>query len=91
MTAKEKAEELVDTYRNAIMSFLSDNMKHQNAKTCAIITVDKIINELKEICEYKSYDPFEAPVFQLEYYKEVKAELLKDHWSTTSGVYQGPN
>jgi hypothetical protein len=43
MTPKEKAQELIDKYRNSIMSFLSDNMKHQNAKKCALIAVDEII------------------------------------------------
>lgn len=43
MTPKEKAVELVDKYRNTIMSFLSDNMKDMNAKNCALIAVDEII------------------------------------------------
>ena len=43
MTPKEKAQELIDKYRNSIMSFLSDNMKYQNAIKCALIAVDEII------------------------------------------------
>ena len=82
MTAKQKAEELVDTYRNAIISFLSDNMKHQNAKTCAIITVNKILEAL-ELAKISSFDGWGK-----EEWEEVKVELLKDHWSTTSGIYQ---
>ena len=46
MTPKEKAEELVDKYFNEIMSFLSDNMKKNNAKKCAMIVVDEIIDTL---------------------------------------------
>lgn len=45
MTPKEKAEELVTKYRDAIISFLSDSMKDANAKRCALIAVDEILNE----------------------------------------------
>ena len=44
MTAKEKAQELVDKFRNEITSFLGDNMKKINAKKCALIAVDEILN-----------------------------------------------
>ena len=46
MTPKQKAEQLVDKYFNEIMSFLSDNMKKNNAKKCALIAVDEIIEVL---------------------------------------------
>jgi hypothetical protein len=44
MTPKEKAEELVDKFRNEITSFLGDNMKKINAKKCALVAVDEILN-----------------------------------------------
>ena len=44
MTAKEKAQELVDKFRNEITSFLGDNMKKINAKKCALVAVDEILN-----------------------------------------------
>ena len=44
MTPQEKAQELVDKFRNEITSFLSDNMKKINAKKCALIAVDEILN-----------------------------------------------
>lgn len=44
MTPKEKAQELVDKFRNEITSFLGDNMKKINAKKCALIAVDEILN-----------------------------------------------
>jgi hypothetical protein len=44
MTPKEKAEELVDKFRNEITSFLGDNMKKINAKQCALVAVDEILN-----------------------------------------------
>ena len=63
MTAKEKANELVDKYRNTIMSFLSDNMKDMNAKKCALIAVDLLVKET---------DWTEA-----SYWQEVKQEIEK--------------
>tara|TARA_R110000868_G_scaffold94744_1_gene261133 strand:+ start:154 stop:366 length:213 start_codon:yes stop_codon:yes gene_type:complete len=44
MTPKEKAEELIDKFRNEITSFLGDNMKKINAKKCALVAVDEILN-----------------------------------------------
>jgi len=44
MTPKDKAQELVDKFRNEITSFLGDNMKKINAKKCALIAVDEILN-----------------------------------------------
>ena len=44
MTPKEKAQELVDKFRTEITSFLGDNMKKINAKKCALIAVDEILN-----------------------------------------------
>ena len=61
MNSKEKALELVDKYRNTIMSFLNDNMKDMNAKKCALITVD----EISEHC-YEVMKPF---------WEEVKQEI----------------
>ena len=45
MTPKEKAEELIDKFRNEITSFLGDNMKKINAKKCALVAVDEILND----------------------------------------------
>jgi hypothetical protein len=61
MNSKEKAEELVDKYRNSIMSFLSDNMKDMNAKQCALIAVDEILQHCYEVMK-----PF---------WQEVKQEI----------------
>ena len=44
MTAKEKAQELVDKFRTEILSFLGDRIKDQNAKRCALVAVDEILN-----------------------------------------------
>lgn len=39
MTPKQYAEELVEDYYSTIMSFLSDNMRWENAKKGALIAV----------------------------------------------------
>ena len=44
MTPKEKAEELFNKFRTEILSFLGDKMKDKNAKRCALIAVDEILN-----------------------------------------------
>ena len=46
VTPKEKAKELIDVFRNSIMSFLSDRMKDENSKQCALIAVNEIIHSM---------------------------------------------
>jgi hypothetical protein len=41
--SKVKAIELVDKFRNEIMSFLSDKQKDENAKKCAIIACEEVL------------------------------------------------
>jgi hypothetical protein len=65
-TAKEKAQELVDNHRNTIVSFLSDSMKHENAKKCALITVTELKNNL---CPYCNPDK--------SYYEQLYVEIEK--------------
>ena len=61
MTPKEKADQLVNVYYNSIMSFLTNNMKLENAKKCALIAVDEIAKET----DWREYD----------YWQEVKQEI----------------
>jgi hypothetical protein len=73
MTPKEKAIELIDKYNNSIMSFLSDNMKYQNAIKCALIAVDEILKNFGTLTEGQTfYTEYRA----VKYYQEVKQELL---------------
>ena len=44
MTPEEKAKELFNKFRTEILSFLGDKMKDKNAKRCALIAVDEILN-----------------------------------------------
>jgi len=70
MTPEKKAEELVESYYSTIMSFLSDNMKWENSKKCALITVDEILNVVKEYT-------IEPIIFDINYWQEVKKEIEK--------------
>ncbi len=70
MTPEKKAEELVESYYSTIMSFLSDNMKWENSKKCALITVDEILNVIKEYT-------IEPIIFDIDYWQEVKKEIEK--------------
>lgn len=69
MTPKEKAEDLVDKYRDTIISFLSDNMKDMNAKRCALIAVDEILKDREVIDGMR--------VINDPYWLEVKQEIEK--------------
>ena len=66
LTPKEKASELVDTFRNYIISFLSDTMKDKNAKTASLIAVEEIINALRNINE------IDETVFWLDIKQEIE-------------------
>ena len=70
MTPKEKAQELVDKFRNEITSFLGDNMKKINAKKCALIAVDEILFLLEFNLDFRMER-------SITYYLEVKKEIQK--------------
>lgn len=46
MTAKEKANELVDKYMPFVEAF-SFNQQEDNAKQCALIAVDEVIKHIR--------------------------------------------
>jgi hypothetical protein len=72
MTPKEKAEELMLKYYSLIqMGTVSF------AKQCALIAVDQVIEMLDVVCKSKSYDPFEAPTYDLKEWKQIKEEIEK--------------
>jgi len=60
MTPKEKAKELVKEY--------SWNSDKSDAKQCALICVDEIIESIRHIIGEK---------LRVEYYLEVKQEIIK--------------
>ena len=86
MTAKEKAEELIDKFRNEITSFLGDNMKKINAKKCALVAVDEIINSSPLEPNFADWDDcggehryfYDAQkTHALHFWQEVKKEIEK--------------
>jgi hypothetical protein len=66
MTPKEKAEQLIDSFRNEILSFLGDNTKQRNAVKCALIAVREIQNINSVDKDYKLCN----------YWIDVERELL---------------
>ena len=75
MKAKEKAKELVDRFMNIqdSIGFNSHNLIYlKEAKQCALICVDEIIKEIKEI-------QFNEDIFLedtvISYWQEVKQEI----------------
>ena len=72
MTPKERADQLVNVYYNSIMSFLTNNMKLENAKKCALIAVDQIILEQCKSSELKDARYQDE---RLNYWNEVKQEI----------------
>lgn len=93
MSPKQKAEELVEDYYSTIMSFLSDNMKWENAKKGALIAVKhmKSIFDGLHKPEYCAFDAVGERKFtfegehpdhmtgydMLEYLEQVEQEIQK--------------
>jgi len=64
MTPKEKAEELIDKF----LEFTAiGNFPSINAKECALIAVDEVLNNI-ELINNK---------YQINYWREVKQEIEK--------------
>ena len=74
MTPKEKAKELVDKFKHKGIE-LGESHSQLLAEANALIAVNEGINILDEICESSGYDPFESPLYDLKYWKEVKQEI----------------
>jgi hypothetical protein len=64
MTAKEKAEELVNKFYNEVRYY-------QRAKQCALIAVDEVVQQLTPIEKAPNNK------FAFQYWQEVKQELEK--------------
>jgi len=76
MTPQEKANKLVDVYYDSIMSFLTNNMKLENAKKCALIAVDEIMEFMRMDDEYTE-TASNANSKWVNYWIEVKQEIKK--------------
>ena len=82
MKAKEKAKELVDRFYkvltkgyagNDLAQIFADSMWYEEAKQCALICVDEIIESHETKKAFKKMYPIEF----LEYWQEVKQEIEK--------------
>ena len=70
MTPKEKASELLDKFTFASIYFTNNTEGAKlNAKTCALITVDEILNTKTFLIS--------IPLSDLKYWQEVKEEIEK--------------
>jgi conjugal transfer/entry exclusion protein len=71
MKAKEKAEELVEKFYSKYNNIRKEKFYSVEQKRMALIAVDEIINELKNLGdEFQNYD-----VYIKEYWQEVKYEI----------------
>jgi hypothetical protein len=70
MTAKEKAEELLDRYETLGKDFTRGVSMREFAKQCALIAVDEI---LKQCWDYRDIDVQAS----YDYWQEVKQEIEK--------------
>ena len=71
---KEKAKELVEKFKNRSVE-LGHSHSQLLAEANALIAVDQVIEMLDVVCESKSYDPFEAPMYDLKEWKQIKEEI----------------
>ncbi len=69
MTPKEKAEELIENYRNAYPTYTANRLNLHQAKRCALIAVYEVIEALHE-------HHWQNRLI-IDYWKEVKQELEK--------------
>ena len=79
MKAKEKAKELVDRF-NRINEATGSFITEFQAKQCALMCVDEIINSnptivIEEIIEHHGYK--ETIESDIEYWQEVEQEIYK--------------
>jgi len=72
MTPKEKATDLVDKYRNYIVSFLSDTMKDKNAKTASLIAVEEIIASIPTHPNKNETERIDAIVYWINVKQEIE-------------------
>ena len=73
-TPKEKAEELFNKFRNAILSFLGDKIQDRNAKRCALIAVNEILQTFNN--EWTKLDFWTEEINgTINFWQEVKKEI----------------
>ena len=68
MTPKEKAQELIDKFFPLVEAYSSE-CQIDNAKRCALIAVDEIMEFLTQASEYLAFPE------QIKYWQQVRKEI----------------
>ena len=71
MTPKEKAQELIDKMYDVDKS--SGSILFYEAKQCALIAVDEILNEF----DHSALNDEDYEAYKMKYWQEVKQEIEK--------------
>lgn len=69
MTPKEKAEELIENYRNAYPTYTSNRLNLHQTKRCALMAIDEVIEAL--------YEHHWQNRLIIDYWTQVKQEIEK--------------
>ncbi len=76
MTPKEKAEELINKFKNYaytnVFSYREESNLH-NSKQCALIAANEMLEEL----DHLAFDDFDYGTSKMMYWVEVKREIEK--------------
>ncbi len=86
MTYQEKAQELIEKYKDYVHGYVGSSMLtnteypdqiERQAKQCAIIAVDEIIEATKKRQLHWRANTLEFDIVYSEYWQQVKNELTK--------------
>jgi len=80
MTPKEKAKELWSDFLGCLIrtsnTYIDNGFIEEQAKQCALIAIDQVLNELDELLELPEQQQDSVYMSWL-YYKDVKEEINK--------------
>ncbi len=74
MTPKEKAEQLIETFRMNVLDYEGCGINDHKAKQCALIAVDELILEQ---CKGRGNTDARYQDERLRYWQEVKQEIVE--------------
>lgn len=83
MTPKEKAEQLIETFRMNVLDYEGCGINDHKAKQCALIAVDEIIFSRKDDTQFDdtlsstSSEYYTPHPMYLTYWEEVKQEIVE--------------
>ena len=81
MTAKDKAKELLDKFKPIVYSIdnygdYDESIALVNAKSCALIAVDEILNMVNYQVMYINLKSLDV-IYSYEYWEQVKQEIIQ--------------